>query len=28
VQANGLAIIPEDWTSAPAGSQVQVMMLD
>ncbi len=28
VQANGLAIIPEDWTSAPAGAQVQVMMLD
>lgn len=28
VHANGLAIIPEDWTSAPAGSRVQVMMLD
>lgn len=28
VQANGLAIIPEDWTSAPAGVHVQVLMLD
>ncbi len=27
VQANGLAIIPEDWSSASAGSRVQVMML-
>jgi len=26
--ANGLAIIPEDWSSAPAGSRVSVMMLD
>jgi molybdopterin molybdotransferase len=28
VQANGLAIIPEDWNHAPAGSRVKVMMLD
>jgi molybdopterin molybdotransferase len=28
VKANGLAVIPEDWTRAPAGSQVQVLMLD
>jgi molybdopterin molybdotransferase len=28
VEANGLAIIPEDWPSAPPGSRVQVMMLD
>jgi molybdopterin molybdotransferase len=28
VQANGVAIIPEDWSSAPAGSRVSVMMLD
>jgi molybdopterin molybdotransferase len=28
VLANGVAIIPEDWKSAPAGSRVQVMMLD
>jgi molybdopterin molybdotransferase len=28
VEANGLAIIPEDWPAAPAGSRVQVMMLD
>jgi molybdopterin molybdotransferase len=28
VQANGLAIIPEDWSHAPAGSRVKVMMLD
>jgi molybdopterin molybdotransferase len=28
VEANGLAIIREDWASVPAGSRVQVMMLD
>ena len=28
VEANGLAVIPEDWPSAAAGSRVQVMMLD
>ena len=28
VEANGLAIIPEDWSTVPAGSRVQVMMLD
>jgi len=28
VEANGLAIIPEDWTSAPRGSKVRVMLLD
>jgi molybdopterin molybdotransferase len=28
VKANALAIIPEDWDHAPAGSQVQVMLLD
>jgi len=28
VKANALAIIPEDWTHAEAGAQVQVMMLD
>jgi molybdopterin molybdotransferase len=28
VKANALAIIPEDWTRASAGAQVQVMMLD
>ncbi|MDY7040911.1 MAG: molybdopterin molybdenumtransferase MoeA, partial [Chloroflexota bacterium] len=28
VKANGLAIIPEEWTHAPAGTKVQVMMLD
>jgi molybdopterin molybdotransferase len=28
VEANGLAIIPEDWPSVPAGSRVRVMMLD
>ncbi|MBN1935442.1 MAG: molybdopterin molybdotransferase MoeA [Anaerolineae bacterium] len=28
VRANGLAIIPEDWSHAPAGVCVQVMMLD
>jgi len=28
VEANGLAIIPEDWSTAPAGSRVQVAMLD
>jgi molybdopterin molybdotransferase len=28
VKANALAIIPEDWTHAPAGARVQVMMLD
>ena len=28
VKANGLAIIPEDWTHAGAGTQVRVMMLD
>ncbi|MBM4429479.1 MAG: molybdopterin molybdotransferase MoeA [Chloroflexi bacterium] len=28
VLANGVAIIPEDWKSAPAGSRVRVLMLD
>lgn len=28
VKANGLAIIPEDWRRAEAGSRVKVMMLD
>ena len=28
VMANALAIIPEDWDSAPAGSRVQVLMLE
>jgi molybdopterin molybdotransferase len=28
VKANGLAIIPEDWTHAPAGSRVRAMFLD
>jgi molybdopterin molybdotransferase len=28
VKANGLAIIPEDWAHAPAGSRVRVMFLD
>lgn len=28
VKANGLAIIPEDWTHAPAGARVQVLLLD
>jgi molybdopterin molybdotransferase len=28
VLANGLAIIPEDWSHVPAGSRVTVMMLD
>jgi hypothetical protein len=28
VKANALAIVPEDWTHAPAGARVQVMMLD
>jgi molybdopterin molybdotransferase len=28
VMANGLAIIPADWTDAPAGSRVQVMLLE
>ena len=28
VEGNGLAIIPEDWTSAPPGSRVRVMLLD
>jgi molybdopterin molybdotransferase len=28
VKANALAIIPEDWTHAPAGAQVQVIKLD
>lgn len=28
VKANGLAIIPETWSGAPAGARVQVMMLD
>jgi len=27
VEANGLAIIPEDWSSVPPGSRVRVMML-
>lgn len=28
VIANGLAIIPEDWTEAPVGSRVRVILLD
>jgi len=28
VKANGLAILPEEWTHAPAGARVRVMMLD
>jgi len=28
VQANGFAIIPEDWSSAPAGGDVKVMFFD
>ena len=28
VKANGLAIIPEDWTGAEVGTQVQVLMLE
>jgi molybdopterin molybdotransferase len=28
VKANGLAIIPEDWTQVPAGTPVRVLMLD
>ncbi|MBN1581311.1 MAG: molybdopterin molybdotransferase MoeA [Anaerolineae bacterium] len=28
VKANGFAIIPEDWTHAPAGSRVKVMLFD
>jgi hypothetical protein len=28
VKANALAIIPEDWTHAPAGAQVRVILLD
>jgi molybdopterin molybdotransferase len=28
VRANGLAIIPEEWTHVPANTQVQVIMLD
>jgi molybdopterin biosynthesis enzyme len=28
VQANGFAIIPEDWSSAPAGGHVKVMFFD
>jgi molybdopterin molybdotransferase len=28
VQANGLAVIPEEWSDVPAGSRVKVMMLD
>jgi len=28
VQANGFAIIPEDWSSAPAGARVKVMFFD
>jgi len=28
VKANALAIIPEEWTHAPSGAQVQVMLLD
>jgi molybdopterin molybdotransferase len=28
VKANALAVIPEDWTHAPAGARVRVMMLD
>ena len=28
IKANGFAIIPEDWTHAPAGSRVQVMLFN
>jgi len=28
VKANGLAVIPEDWTEAPAGSRVRAMFFD
>jgi molybdopterin molybdotransferase len=28
VKANGLAVIPEDWTHAPAGSRVRAMFFD
>jgi molybdopterin biosynthesis enzyme len=28
VLANGFAIIPEDWSGAPAGARVQVMFFD
>jgi molybdopterin molybdotransferase len=28
VKANGLAIIPEEWTHAPSGARVRVVMLD
>jgi molybdopterin molybdotransferase len=28
VKANALGIIPEEWDHAPAGAQVQVLMLD
>ena len=28
VKANGLAIIPEEWTHAPAGARVQAILLD
>jgi molybdopterin biosynthesis enzyme len=28
VEANGFAIIPEDWSSAPANARVQVMFFD
>jgi len=28
VEANGLAIVPEDWSKAPPGSRVRVMMLN
>jgi molybdopterin molybdotransferase len=28
VKANGFAVIPEDWTSAPANARVQVMFFD
>ncbi|HEY73755.1 MAG TPA: molybdopterin molybdotransferase MoeA, partial [Thermoflexia bacterium] len=28
VEANGLAIVPEDWDHAPAGARVRVLLLD
>ena len=28
VKANGLAVIPADWTEAPAGSRVRAMFFD
>jgi len=28
VKANGLAVIPEDWTHAPAGARVKAMFFD